>query len=212
MRASITKCCAALLGVLILSNTCVSAFVPKKFGQIHVKTNYPVVHRSPNMLYRKAKGNGVRMCTDEDVNTKRSRGYTLWKRLDTLDAAGLTQSVVGSNRNGGSSAHIKVRPLLSSATTLGFVGHTGLLLVSTLIINIIKAIFFTKPPTEEEELLASTGDAAQKQTGMMDRCPWPFIFFHDPKQGMKDSPTWVMLCWYCLYRLWKNRIAVAGIV
>ena len=212
MRASIAKRCAALLGLLVLSNTCVSAFVPKKFGQIHVKTNHPVLHRSTDVLYWKAKGNGVRMCADEDVNTKRSRGYALWKRLDTLDAAGLSHAVVGSKRTEGSSAHSNARPLLSSATTLGYVGHAGLLLVSTLIINIIKAVFFTKPPTEEEELLASTGDAPLKQSGMMDRCPWPFIFFHDPKQGLKDSPTWVMICWYCLYRLWKYRIATAGVV
>ena len=193
MRASITKCCAVLLGLLVLSNTCVSAFVPKKFGQIHIKKNHPVLQRSRN-----AKDNGVRMCADEDVNTKRARCYALWTRLNTLEAAGLTQSVVGSNRNRESSAYSNARRLLSSATTLGFVGHAGLLLVSTLIINIFKALFFTKAPTEEEELLASTGDAPPKQSGMMDRCPWPFIFFHDPKQGLKDSPTWVMVCWYCL--------------
>ena len=151
------------------------------------------------------------MSADEDGGAKRARGCALWKRLGTLEAAGLTQSVVGSKRNGGSSTHTKVRPLLSSATTLGFGGHTGLLLVSTLIVNIIKAIFFTKPPTEEEELLASTGDAPPKQSGIMDRCPWPFIFFHDPKQGLKDAPTWVVVCWYCLYRTWKNR-AAAGVV
>ncbi len=25
------------------------------------------------------------------------------------------------------------------------------------------------------------------------RCPWPFIFFHDPKTGMTDWQTWVVL-------------------
>ena len=209
MRLLVRKGCTLLLAILVLSNTCVSAFVPNRWGQ--TQTNDPVLRRSSDRLCRKLRDNGVRMCADEDVNSKRARGYALWKRLDTLKAAGLTQSVVGSNRNGRSSAHTKVRPLLSSATALGFVGHAGLLLVSTLIINIIKAIFFTKPPTEEEELLASTGDAPPKQSGMMDRCPWPFIFFHDPKQGLKDPPTWVMVCWYCLYRIWKHRAAV-GVV
>ena len=31
------------------------------------------------------------------------------------------------------------------------------------------------------------------------RCPWPFVFFHDPLTGMKDWQTWFMigiaLCW-----------------
>ena len=208
MRIFIRKDCTLLLAILLLSNTCVSAFVPNRSGQI--QTNRPVLRRSSYKHYRKEQ------CAHADVHSEnknelRDRGYALWKRLDTLEAAGLTQSDVGSKRNGVSSANTKVIPLLSSATTLGFVGHTGLLLVSTLIINIIKALFFTKPPTEEEELLASSGDAPQKQSGIMDRCPWPFIFFHDPKQGMKDLPTWVMVCWYCLYRIWKYRSA-AGVV
>ena len=25
------------------------------------------------------------------------------------------------------------------------------------------------------------------------RCPWPFVFFHDPTQGMKDWQTWVVI-------------------
>ena len=25
------------------------------------------------------------------------------------------------------------------------------------------------------------------------RCPWPFIFFHDPGQGMKDWQTWAVI-------------------
>ena len=208
MRAFIRKGSSLLLGLLVLSNACVSAFVPNGLGKIYVKTNRPVLRRSTNVHYRKAQAEhmGVNKCE------LRGCGYALWTRLGTLDAAGLTQSVVGSNRNGESSAHSNARPLLSLATTLGFVGHAGLLLVSTLIINIIKALFFTKAPTEEEELLASTGDAPPKQSGMMDRCPWPFIFFHDPKQGLKDSPTWVMVCWYCLYRVWKHRSAAAGVV
>ena len=210
MRAFIRKGCTLLLAILGLSNSCVSAFVPNVLRQIHVKENCPILRKSDDRPCRKFH-NGVRMCADQDMNALRNRGYALWKRLDTLEAAGMSHSVVRSQRNGGSSAHTKIRPLLSSATTLGFVGHAGLFLVSTLIINIIKALFFTKPPTEEEELLASTGDAPQKQSGMMDRCPWPFIFFHDPKQGMKDSPTWVMVCWYCLYRIWKFRSA-AGVV
>lgn len=32
-----------------------------------------------------------------------------------------------------------------------------------------------------------------------ERCPWPFVFFHDPVTGMKDWQTWAILglalCW-----------------
>eukprot|EP00563_Minutocellus_polymorphus_P020966 CAMPEP_0197733562 /NCGR_PEP_ID=MMETSP1434-20131217/43963_1 /TAXON_ID=265543 /ORGANISM="Minutocellus polymorphus, Strain CCMP3303" /LENGTH=200 /DNA_ID=CAMNT_0043320935 /DNA_START=381 /DNA_END=984 /DNA_ORIENTATION=- len=135
------------------------------------------------------------------------RGRALWKRLDTLEASGLAQHAGMKDSNEMTRGDI-ARPLLSAATVHGVVGHAGLFALSILIVNIVKAIFFTKPPTEEEELLASTGDAQSKQGGMMDRCPWPFIFFHNPKQGMKDSPTWVVVCWYVLYRAWKYRSAV----
>ena len=49
-----------------------------------------------------------------------------------------------------------------------------------------------------------------KKAGVMDRCPWPFIFFHDPKQGMRDAPTYVVLCWMVLWRLWKYRAAMSA--
>ena len=36
-----------------------------------------------------------------------------------------------------------------------------------------------------------------------DRCPWPFVFFHDPKTGMLDWQTWLvsglLLCWVWNY-------------
>ena len=43
--------------------------------------------------------------------------------------------------------------------------------------------------------------AAKKSTAKQEgaRCPWPFVFFHDPKQGMQDYQTWVVIgltsCW-----------------
>ena len=208
MRVPSSTCCPVIICLLlVLSSTCVSAFVPNGLGQAPICR--PVLRRSTDacLYYRKFRDSSVRVCADEEVGMKKARGYALWNRLDTMEATGLTQSIVGPNHRNSTTRRNAPRHLLSSATTLGLGGHTGLLLVSTLIVNIIKAIFFTKPPTEEEELLASTGDAPPKQSGMMDRCPWPFIFFHDPKQGLKDSPTWVMVCWYCLYRLWKYRVA-----
>jgi heme oxygenase (biliverdin-producing, ferredoxin) len=35
------------------------------------------------------------------------------------------------------------------------------------------------------------------------RCPWPFVFFHDPTQGLKDYQTWVVLG-LALAWIWSN--------
>jgi len=196
-----------LLGTVICSDTCVSAFVPTGLGKVKTQTDSPPLLRSSSSRCESANGTHFDV-TAEKRNALRERGFALWKRFDTLDAAGLAQPV-GLKHIYGAKKSDAPRPLLSSATSLGFVGHSVLVLLSTLIVNIIKAAFFTKPPTEEEELLASTGDAPPKQSGMMDRCPWPFIFFHDPKTGLKDSPTWVLFFWALLYRIWKNRYAAA---
>ena len=46
-----------------------------------------------------------------------------------------------------------------------------------------------------------SSDVAVKQQGheKEGRCPWPFVFFHDPAMGMKDWQTWfvigLVLCW-----------------
>ena len=43
---------------------------------------------------------------------------------------------------------------------------------------------------------------AEKEGG--GRCPWPFVFFHDPAMGMKDWQTWFCIglvlcyCWSCI--------------
>lgn len=34
------------------------------------------------------------------------------------------------------------------------------------------------------------------------RCPWPFIFFHDPATGMKDYQTWIVIALVSSY-VWK---------
>mmetsp|Transcript_19593 Transcript_19593/g.46331 ORF Transcript_19593/g.46331 Transcript_19593/m.46331 type:complete len:209 (-) Transcript_19593:180-806(-) len=206
MKAAFRKSCASTVLLLavpaaVLSSTYVSAFVLTGLGQTRA--------RACNMV-RCVENIAQSTCRfDFDPVPTAGRGHALWKRLDTLGSSGLAGhdgSIKESNRVERSHT---LRPLLSSAISPGIASHTGLLLVSTLIVNIVKAVFFTKPPTEEEELLASSGDEPPKHGGMMDRCPWPFIFFHDPKQGMKDSPTWVVVCWYCLYRVWKYRSAVA---
>ena len=58
----------------------------------------------------------------------------------------------------------------------------------------------SKPGSEECPFLVNK----QKQTaGKTGRCPWPFVFFHDPLQGMQDYQTWIvvglLLCWIWSY-------------
>ena len=79
----------------------------------------------------------------------------------------------------------------SAASTLGFWGHSGLFLLSVVVVQAVYAYFFARDNSEP------------KQAGILNRCPWPFIFFHDVKQGFKDSPTWIVLTWLMLWRLTK---------
>jgi len=43
-----------------------------------------------------------------------------------------------------------------------------------------------KPSVKEVE-------TPSKSNGVKERCPWPFVFFHDPQTGMKDYQTWIVL-------------------
>ncbi len=52
----------------------------------------------------------------------------------------------------------------------------------------------------ENETNTSSNEAMNEDAKLVDndspsqgRCPWPFIFFHDPKTGMTDWQTWVVL-------------------
>jgi hypothetical protein len=96
--------------------------------------------------------------------------------LDTLHAAGLSDYMKQS-----------------SSFSIGFLGHSGLLLVSTMIVKTIYKVVFAKKNGEEPE-----------PAGILSRCPWPFIFFHDPKQGLNDSSTWVVITWIVLWRIAKK--------
>lgn len=78
-----------------------------------------------------------------------------------------------------------------AASTLGFWGHSGLAMVSIVVVKAVYAYFF------------APNSSAPIQAGILNRCPWPFIFFHDVKQGFKDSPTWIVLTWLALWRLSK---------
>jgi hypothetical protein len=76
----------------------------------------------------------------------------------------------------------------ATSLAMGFVGKSGLLLLSIFLVKLVYAVFF---PSDE-------------QVDPMSRCPWPFIVFHDPKQFLKDSPTWMIVTYVVLLRLSKK--------
>eukprot|EP00977_Amphora_coffeiformis_P007381 scaffold1598_cov192-Amphora_coffeaeformis.AAC.1 len=78
------------------------------------------------------------------------------------------------------------------SSTLAIVGqNTCLMLLSILLVKGVYAVFFPKDKSEEQPV------------GIMNRCPWPFVISHDPKQFLKDSPTWMIVTWIALRRILK---------
>ena len=77
----------------------------------------------------------------------------------------------------------------SSVPPIGLVGHVGIMSIATLVVKRLYRSFFLK---EDEP-----------SVGVMERCPWPFVFFHDPKQGLKDTPTWITLLYIIIWRCVK---------
>lgn len=78
----------------------------------------------------------------------------------------------------------------NSSLAIGFFGRSGLFLLSVFLVKLVYSVFF---PSDDET----------EGAGMMDRCPWPFIVFHDPKQFFKDSPTWMIVTYVVLVRITK---------
>jgi len=84
----------------------------------------------------------------------------------------------------------------SSSITIGFWGHAGLAVASFWIVKLVYAVWINPKTSNDDE-------QQQQPAGIMNRCPWPFIFFHDIRQGFRDSPTWMVLTWVALWRLVK---------
>lgn len=76
----------------------------------------------------------------------------------------------------------------SSSLAVGFFGKSGLLLLSVFLVKLVYSVFFND---------------ADAQSAAEPRCPWPFIISHDPKQFMKDSPTWMIITYVILLRITK---------
>ena len=77
----------------------------------------------------------------------------------------------------------------STVPPIGLVRHIGMLSVAALVVKGLKRILFANDD--------------QPKVGIMERCPWPFIFFHDPKQGFKDPSTWTTLLYIAIWRFVK---------
>ena len=56
-------------------------------------------------------------------------------------------------------------------------------------------------PPQSEAHISSAKQHLYQEGG--ERCPWPFIFFHNPSVGMRDWQTWfvfgLLLCWCWSY-------------
>lgn len=150
--------------------------------------------------------------TSSKINTKQK-----WKSIvtvlhrnlvaiDTLQSAGLKKSPSDPNQRHDHG------PILFSQ--IGFVGHSGLLLVSTILVTMIRLAWKTyQEQKQKQQATTHKKDAAvveEAAGGVMDRCPWPFIFTHDPVQGLKDPPTWIVITWLVLWRFlkWSNKAKV----
>lgn len=115
--------------------------------------------------------------------------HRLWNRLDTLSAAGLSGRFHSSSN---SSDYRQIpRRAVFAATSLGLLGHSGLLMLSVLCVTLAQRLWFPPDPN------------VPKPAGILNRCPWPFIFFHDIRQGFKDPPTWMVVTYLVLWRLVK---------
>lgn len=118
----------------------------------------------------------------------RKRSARVTSRFNTLEAAGI--------QNRQTLSIFKEGRILYSK--LGFVGHSKLLLASMLIVFLAKVFWKT---IQQSRGVAEAGD--DTTAGVMDRCPWPFIFTHDPIQGLKDPPTWILITWLALWKISK---------
>jgi hypothetical protein len=129
----------------------------------------------------------------------------LVRRLDALQAAGFRNPK--SAPSSFQKTPYQPAELLVLQSRLGFWGHSGLLLASTILVTFVKLLWKTYQSMGKE--YEKEGEEAEAGAGVMDRCPWPFIFTHDPIQGLKDPPTWILVTWIALWRVIKMRAKVA---
>ena len=86
--------------------------------------------------------------------------------------------------------------LYYSAFLFGIPKNIGLFVLSTMVVIKIRSRF----------------NAPIQPLFSGDRCPWPFIFFHDVKIGFQDYQTWIIVLWIALRRICKYLFATVAIV
>ena len=90
----------------------------------------------------------------------------------------------------------------TSVASLGFWGNAGLVMLS---IALVKAVYALVAVAAKKNHADDEDEANNPPpAGILNRCPWPFIFFHDVKQGFKDSPTWMVVAFVVLRMLVKR--------
>lgn len=190
------KCCCIIFVLICLLSCNVDGFVPKsvvdiasiKRSQIHSlplrctaadPNDSSEVSKYKNGYFKKRFQNQI-------TKSKRSSGWL--RTLSTKQGR--------NRRNNSPMSCVKTAIFFPVTPQIGIFGHACLFILATMIVNISKNIFFfSKDQTTSSEAV-----------GILDRCPWPFIFFHDPRQGFKDKPTWIMFTYIALWRCFKYYI------
>ena len=156
----------------------VTTMLPKQHAAVSSLTRYTRL-----MLFTQSVDGS---CPDSvSVQRTTAAGRLLGRFLDTTADTAMTTKRRATNERKQSTG-------ILVSSTLGIVGkNTGLMVLSILLVKGVYAIFFPRDKSVEQP------------AGILNRCPWPFVIFHDPKQFLKDSPTWMVVTWILLGRILK---------
>jgi hypothetical protein len=176
----------SLAVLLSLRQHCACAFIATGIAR-------PIVNRDPSnhrpLRIQPKQGDGV-----EFWKASNKPAQALFFRLGTWRNG---RSLAKSSKESPVHPDGNIGSILLQAN-LGFLGHTGLLLASTVLVLLMQQLFRTIQQFRKGQEVQDTTSG-----GIMSRCPWPFIFTHDPIQGIKDPPTWILLTWIALWRIIK---------
>jgi hypothetical protein len=189
---------------------------PKKPYSSRIQSFSKIHNYKSSPTERRSSSSSLRSISNLSFNTyKRQRRFRRQLLLPfvgtcstTLRAAGLVPKET-TTKGAATATSTRTRAFVvqslvvipvNRTTKIGFWGHFGLFLISTMLVKTIYRAF----------ILKATGDDTAKPAGIMNRCPWPFIFFHDIKQGFKDSPTWVVMMYMVLWRVLVAAKATGG--
>ena len=196
MIDSVKFCFFVFLAVLTTTTTIVTGFSSVAPGRMRQRAT--IKNTFDGSALRSQLYHDSSDCSDCEIRpstrvmkAKKHVSALFWRRTNTLQAAGLVPQHQGLTANQFNNDSMIVK-YASATPAIGFFGHSGIFLLSTILVK--TAMKYVKTKTDDDN---------SPPKGIMDRCPWPFIFFHDPRQALKDSPTWVVVLWIILWRGWK---------